>query len=173
LDRDELDQLVDAGTGLFDQAVAEFDDLSSGPLLGDEVPGTDPTTDFEDFEAEQAIAEACNELGAIEEVAECYRAAVAAGDLPDYYFTTELEYLECGLGPITVGLEPAFSLSDSEYTALVENAATCFGELIASGEVNEFEVDRQYLRPECAEGQNPYSGLDDGLFDRWLDCLYS
>ncbi len=67
-------------------------------------------------------------------------------------------------------------MSDEEYTALIVKANECFAGLVAQGAIEDFEVPADYLRPECAEGRNPWNiEAEDQqeLFDRWLDCIYA
>ena len=109
-----------------------------------------------------------------EEAAECFAAAIESGALDESSMPVELEFLECGVGDVLVGVTPDYELTDEEYTVMITTANECFTALIASGAVDEVRVPEDYLRPECAEGRNPwrFDGGDDELFNRWLDCIY-
>lgn len=172
LDRAELDRIVDA--------VETFvDEFSLDDFIGvqDDVG---PTDDFiydnegeADAEFEDMVYDACLALGDVDGIIECLTGAVARGELPEYYLGIELRYPECGLAPSALQIEPAWDLSDAAYTELMESAASCFEDAIARGEIDEFEVPAEYLRPDCAEGLNPWASSDEEFFDRWLDCIYS
>jgi hypothetical protein len=185
LDREELDRLIDTATTFVDDLASQFDELLNDDLFGTDVFADDPFADdvpveFEDdfsdtdFDAEQAILADCYGLEDVDVVISCLVGAVDAGDIPDYYVGVELRFPECGVAEQSLGRAALFDLSDAEYTATLEGAATCFADLIASGEVDEFDVPAEYLRPECAEGRNPWNfEQDDSFFDRWIECIYS
>ena len=82
---------------------------------------------------------------------------IDSGDMPDYYMPIGLRHPECGIGEITLGIVAEYELSDEEYTAILVTANTCFTDLVAQGVIEDFEVPAEYLRPECAEGRNPWS----------------
>ena len=197
LDREEIDRLVDTTTAFVEDLGNEFGglfgddvlgDVSSGDFDVDDLFADDVSVDLEDdfdfdldddfddgaFEAEQAIVEACYANDDVDVVTSCLVDAVEAGEIPDYYAGVELRFPECGVAEVSLGRVSLFELTDEEYTVLLETAATCFAELIASGEVDEFDVSSEYLRPECADGRNPWIFDDDsGFFDAWIECIYS
>jgi hypothetical protein len=77
---------------------------------------------------------------------------------------------------VLIGLVPEYEMTDADYTALIATANQCFTALVSQGVIEDFEVPADYLRPECAEGRNPwnYDAPDQAeLFDRWLDCIYA
>ena len=199
LDRDELEQAADAisqaATSFEDMYTNELDDLYNGDgtfdtlppldtIPGDTIPDdtvtddtnpddTVPGDDSSPGDAEDAYSD-CLASGTAEAARDCIVAGIDAGVIPDYYLPVELQFLECGVGDVYIGLTSEYEMSDDEYTAMLVAANTCFAGLIADGSVEEYLVPPEYLRPECAEGRNPWSfdSDDDGLFDRWLDCIY-
>jgi len=196
LDRDELDELVDATTALVEEVGNEFGNLLEpgalgGDVFSDEFADDEFTNDeladgeftddeftddevADEYGAEQAILDECFAVEETDGMIECLEAAVEAGDIPDYYSGVELRFPECGVARQRIDSDLIFELSDEDYTAALETASTCFRDLIASGDVDESEVPAEYLRPECAEGQNPWRfDGDDALFVDWLDCIYS
>lgn len=193
LDREELDRLVDTTTAFIGDLADEFGDVLNDDFFADDFPveldddsdfDLDGETDFEDnfeddldeadYEAEQAIVEGCYAIDDVTQVTSCLVAAVDAGEIADYYVGVELRFPECGLAEQSLGRASLFDLSDEDYTATIEIAAACFSDLIASGEVDEFEVPSEYLRPECAEGRNPWNfEVDNSFFDTWVECIYA
>ncbi len=185
LDREELDRLVDTTTSFVEDLSSEFGDVFDGDFLADDFPvefEDDPEFDSEfeddfgdvDYEAEQAIVEECYAIDDVAGVTACLVTAVDSGQIAGYYLGVELQFPECGLAEQSLGRLSMFDLSDEEYTATLEVASTCFADLIASGDVDEFEVPSEYLRPECAEGRNPWNfELDDTFFDTWIECIYA
>lgn len=151
--------------------VPVLDDGTSQPGERPELSG-----ELDDFELEQRIAGECYARDEVGEVVECLSGAVDAGDLPSYYISIELRHPECGTVEMALGRVALHQLTDAQYTDMMTTAATCFGALIDSGEVSEWDVPAEYLRPECAEGRNPWmlDAVDSAeLFDRWIECVYS
>jgi hypothetical protein len=191
LDPGEIERAIEASENVFRSAeeviVGEYDDLSgegdvpaSTVVVGEQPP--DDTTVSDTVPADEGLTEAdalyqeCMTLPTAAEAAACMQVHVDSGAMPDYYMPMELKYLECGVGDITLGIVPEYELSDEEYTKILIAANTCFTDLIARGVVEDFEVPAEYLRPECAEGRNPWSfdaPDNQELFDRWLDCIYA
>lgn len=188
LDRSEIDRMVEAGGDAISYVVGELgglglplgddfvvgDPFSDDPSAGDQYGGDQNVDDepFSDeaYEREEELRQSCY---AQPEIASCLQGHIDAGDLPPWSLPTELKYPECGLSGIVTGEMTMVQLSDEEYTALITFAHGCFAELIEAGEVTEFEVPADYQRIECAEGRNPWRFDDDGLFDRWIECIYS
>ena len=49
----------------------------------------------------------------------------------------------------------------------------CFAHTDVVIDIDEFAVPAEYVRPECAEGRNPWGpDADSEFFDQWLDCVY-
>lgn len=192
LEREDLDRLIETTQAVVDEV---FEDLVGGlPFPGLDDFTTDGDSDFEnfdvddesadpnpeaeqeldDFDAQQKVAAACYSLGDAATVAECLSENIASGALPAYFLTPELKYPECGLSDLSLGTPSVGDLSDAEFTSVMQTASVCFGELIAAGTLDEFEVSNEYLRPECAEGRNPWDFTRaDGneFFSVWLDCV--
>lgn len=145
--------------------------ISEGTVPGESIP---EDTIVEEFgEAEEAYS-VCIQSATAQEAKTCIEQGIADGVIPDYYLPVELQFLECGLGDVYIGKVVEYDLSDEEYTTILLAANECFTALIADGSVEEYLVPPEYLRPECAESRNPWGleGPQDGLFDRWLECIY-
>ena len=202
LDREKLDRLIDTTQTVFDEV---FEDLGVGlPLFPDVTPDGDRGFDdftlnddggfgelgsndealeldpaveqeFDEFDSQLVVVDECYSLGDVPAVAGCLSENIASGALPEYFLAPELEYPECGLSEFSVGTAMLTDLSDAEFTSIMQTASVCFGELIAAGTLAEFEVSTEYLRPDCAEGRNPwdFSRADSNeFFDTFLDCIY-
>lgn len=190
------DQLGDFSGGDFEslpdiEDFEDFEDIPASTVVVDEVvpadtidDGTSTDTTFPDATVpdDDALSEAdalyqeCMALPTAPEAATCLQGHVDSGALPDYYVPIELRFLECGLGDIVLGITPEYELSDADYTAVLTAANACFTALIEQGQIEDFDVPAEYLRPECAEGRNPWSFEapdNEELFDRWLDCIYA
>ncbi len=196
LDREEIERAADtigkaiASAGAvyeeqfeqqFDEEFGDdFDDLIDDDITFDSIPDDsidDPLVDDTipaEFEAAEEAYSACLQSPTAEEAAACLEQGIADGVIPEYYMPVELQFLDCGLGEVAMGKVSEYDLSDEEYTSMLVVANECFTALIADGSVEEYLVPPEYLRPECAEGRNPFSFEEpqDGLFDRWLDCIY-
>lgn len=199
LDREYIDRLIDTTQTVFDEV---FEDLGGGlpfPGLGDftfddddggfgefdpsdevveleSTVGQEPAVvqEIDEFDSQQQILTKCYSLGGAAPVAACLRENIAIGALPAYFLAPELEYPECGLSEFSVGTAALSDLSDAEFTSVMETASVCFGEVIAAGTLSEFDVSSEYLRPECAQGRNPwdFSRVDSNeFFDIFLDCV--
>ncbi len=186
LDRDELERAADAITEavgsidevyndeLADLGTGTTTDSGSGTAPADTAPGNaGPGDSVVPEDAADPYSE-CLQSTTTEEAADCFAAAIDAGVLPEGSMPVELEFPECGVGDVLLGVTTLYDMSDEEYTVLVTTANECFTALIASGAVDEFRVPGDYLHPECAEGRNPWSfdSDDDDLFSRWIDCIY-
>ncbi len=186
LDRDEIDRLTDATTTFVTELQADFNNFP----FPDDVPFDDETFDLPvdvetndqgvdesdfDFEVEQEAASICYELDAVEDVTACLVEGVDAGVLSDYYVGVELQFPECGLAESSLGRTELFTMSDEDYTAMIETSSACFEELIENGDVDRSAVPPEYLKPDCGEGRNPWSFDvdDDEFFDRWIECIDS
>jgi hypothetical protein len=191
------DQLGDFSGGEFESFpdIEDFDEVPASTVVVEEgVPDdsidagtpTDTPTDTtvtaetaptdDGTSAADSLYQECLALPTAEEAASCLQGHVDSGAMPDYYVPIELRFLECGLGNIVIGITPEYELSDADYTAVLIAANECFTALIAQGQVEDFDVPAEYLRPECAEGRNPWSFEapdNQELFDRWLDCIYA
>jgi hypothetical protein len=167
---DTLDEVF--GDGVFGDEVFG-DDVFGDDVFGDDVPGEQPADDFDDRTDE--ILEECYALTDAASVAACLQDAIDRGELDPVFLSAELKYPECGVADFVVDTVNTFELSDEEYTAIVVAANDCFRKLIDSGVIGEFDVDPEYLKPECAAGRNPW-GFEasdaDEFFEIWLDCIY-
>ena len=185
LDRDELERAADAITEavgsidevyndeLADLGTGTTTDSGSGTAPADTAPGNaGPGDSVVPEDAVDPYSE-CLQSTTTEEAADCFAAAIDAGVLPEGSMPVELEFPECGVGDVLLGVTTLYDMSDEEYTVLVTTANECFTALIASGAVDEFPVPGDYLHPECAEGRNPWSfdSDDDDLFEP-LDRLH-
>jgi hypothetical protein len=178
-----LDDVTSDGDSGFDDFTLN-DDGGFGEFdSNDEAVEPDPATEIDpaveqeldEFDSQQQIVTECYSLGDAATAAACLSENIASGALPEYFLAPELEYPECGLAEFSLGTALLSDLSDAEFTSIMQTASVCFGELIAAGTLTEFDVSSEYLRPECAEGRNPwdFSRADSNeFFDTFLDCVY-
>lgn len=175
LDADELRDIVDAGSDFFDSLVDDFGDPFSESL---DLP-LDESTDDTDVEFPDAGGDpmddgsmdaysACfSELDAAAGVA-CLNAGVAAGTIDPMFVQPHFRFAECGVAEAY--WSDIYSMSDAEFVALVEGASPCFLDLVASGQVEAWEVASELLAPQCLEGKNWYTTYEEDYNDRFYEC---
>jgi hypothetical protein len=188
LDRSELDALIEAVS----RAVESFfDDLFGGedpflddpflddPLLDDpflDDPLVDDTIPIDTFpdeivpsdtQPEDPLAR-CWEIPDANEASTCFQEVVNAGDADLVAAPVEMLYPECG---VAEAYWDNFTMTDETFFELIDAARPCFLALVASGELQEFDLPIVYTKPECFEGRNWYQVLDDPEYDaRVADC---
>jgi hypothetical protein len=98
----------------------------------------------------------------------CFEEGIAAGTIDPLYVSLPLRYPECGAAEAYWG--SAYTMADDEYVAMVEATSPCFLALVASGEVDLWEVPMEFIEPSCLEGTNWYTNDDPAFSDRFIDC---
>ncbi len=151
LDRDEIEQLQElAGPALESINRGMSTSLDTGS--GSSTP--DPTED-------------CYMEGDATAATSCFQELFDAGTIEEIDFPLFLQYAECGLAEISWSGE-YYTLPDDEFIALVEETAPCFRGLVESGELEDWELPLEMVRPECLDGRNWYAVTDD---DEYFDSL--
>ena len=174
LDRDEIEDIRDAGAAVAD-AVAE----SFGGGFG--VPGIDDGG-FDDGGFDDGSGTGmdlyfeCVNLTDAEERASCLRDGIDAGQIESYLVETEILYPECGLADyFSFGFSDYSDLSDEEFVALLADARECFEGLESSGQITADEFPISLADVACYEGRNPdaVEDIDEAmdLQGRIFDCL--
>ena len=197
IDREEIDRATEAiediSSSAEDMFIDEYEDVD-GRLRGRAASRSRLTTRSratpcsttrcptdsvyeDDLDEEEALYQECWASTTAEEAAGCLQGYIDSGQLPDYYMPIELRAprMWCRRHHRSVSC-PSTRCADEEYTTILVKANECFVGLIASGEVEDYEVPAEYMRPECAEGRNPWNFEapdNQELFDRWLDCIYA
>ncbi len=105
----------------------------------------------------------------------CFAAGIADGSISAAQVPSTLRFPECGLAAASwTGYS---QLSDVDFTAMVTAAAPCFAAKVASGELTDYEVPFEVVKPECFAGVNPYALVDPdastAAFDAYSSCAYS
>ncbi len=75
-----------------------------------------------------------------------------------------------------LGIVPEYEMSDEEYTEILDHGERVLHRPDRARGRRGLRGAAEYLRPECAEGRNPWSfeaADNQELFDRWLDCIYA
>ena len=104
--------------------------------------------------------------------ADCFQALVDDGAIESEEVPIFLRFPECGLAEQTWSGE-YYSLPDAEFVALVTEAAPCFQDLVAAGELEEWELPPELVAPECLEGQNWYAeDVDEAFIESMNECAY-
>ncbi len=199
LDRGEIESIAEAFPPALDELFGGFFGVGGGfdPLdpFDPEAPWDDPLDDdggwFEypdddetsaggdtigdddgrdDDPSGDSAAEQCYAEFDVVDASACFEAGVADGSIEVWEVPAELLFPECGAAEAQWG--GYHRLGDEEFIALVEAASSCFATLVASGELDEFNVPLGFDKPECFEGRNWYNVFDDPEYDdRFWSCL--
>jgi hypothetical protein len=169
VDRDELDQLIATGPPALD-ALGAWLFGATGPVVVDgepePVPGSVPPATV----AGADPTSQCYELADGEAAAACFQTLIAAGTVDPATLPAELGHPECGVA--AAYWEGYGLLGDEEFFALVDAARPCFLDLVARGEIEEWQLGYEYTKPECFEGRNWYAVFDDPAYDeRFTACV--
>lgn len=199
LDRSEIDGLIESGQqayGQFDDLL--FGGLGPlwGPTYGDDVFLSDDGYDIErtfpdevvvresaeeptdvitaetvPITVEPTLWERCSgESDAVVATA-CFEAGIASGELTEFDMPIALRHPECGLAEVSWSGD-VYGLSDEEFVAVVGGAVECFQNLIASGELEEWEVPFEVTYFDCFENRNWFNVFgDDEYNDRVSACI--
>lgn len=190
LDRTELDTLVDAAEPAIDEFFDLFFGFGLGGLGGDVAPDEDWATDeFADdpividepivgsddgFGGESGETDPwalCYQEERAAEAAACFEAGVAAGDIDEFAVPASLLHPECGMAELQWegGM---YTLSDEEFAAVLDVAVPCFADLLARGEIEEWDVPFEATHADCFERRNWYNVFDDDAYnERVAACL--
>lgn len=182
LDVDELREIIGAGSD-FVESVFEGTIFDNGNLIdesfelpadeaADDVPGeaTDEATDeaTEDASTLDAYTLCFEEIDAASGVA-CMNAGIAAGTIDPVFVAPHFRFAECGVAETY--WSDIYSLGDADFVAMVEGASPCFLNLIATGQVESWEVASELVAPQCLEGKNWYTTYEEDYNDRFYDCV--
>ena len=126
---------------------------------------TDDTIDGESSPSDESIPAdpgrtACYGENDAAAASACFAEVVAAGEIEASEVPIFLRFPECGLAELGWSGD-YYSLPDAEFVAVVEEAAPCFQALVASGELEDYEVPAEIAHPECLDGRNWYTSTDD------------
>jgi hypothetical protein len=169
INADELvpaDELIDdytnpnkdatATTVVEDDATTATDDTS-----GD--TSTDPST------ADDPAAE-CYLEDEGQAAAACFEQLVEAGDIEPAEVPVYLRAPECGLADI-FWTGDYYDLPDEEFVTVVEEAAPCFQDKVAAGELDPNDLPIELDAPQCLDGRNWYTAIEDQpYYDALIEC---
>ncbi len=177
LDADELRDIIAAGRDFAESVDGTILDGGDGFELPDELPielpvddgtasgTTVPTEDDADFDAYSACFQ---ETDAAAGVA-CLNEGVVAGTIDPLFVSPQFRFPECGIAEAYWNSE-IYSLPDADFIALVEAASPCFLDLVATGQLEAWEVPTELVAPQCLEGKNWYATNEDDYNTRVFDC---
>ncbi|MGI9053382.1 MAG: hypothetical protein ACR2HQ_12165 [Ilumatobacteraceae bacterium] len=164
MDGDDFDtgQLVPGGNLLDDYSNPNDETVTTSET----VPSDDPLTP-----TGTAPTEACFGENDAELASRCFQELVDAGEIEPFAVPTYLRFPECGLVEIYWSGD-YFALPDDEFVALVEETAPCLREKVESGELDERDLPLEFANPECLDGRNWYTALDDDAYnDAFNECV--
>ena len=179
LDRDEIDRIIEAVPDAFDEAVGEDGAFDLDEAFGEEVTEEAELAPATTLEPNEPSTETTVDPGAVcfteptgEEAGACFRELIDAGEIETSYAPIYVLYPECGLAEVYWSGEYA-SLPDAEFIALVEETAPCFQRLVRRGEITEGDLPLELSNPECLNGRNWFTAIEDEEFsDAVFDCAY-
>ena len=181
LDADELRDIVRAAEDLVDSVAGDvgdalddlgvddgglvdgFDDGSDTGAMPDGMDGFDEGSD--------ALTECYLDHGFEDAAAgvQCLADGLAAGTIDPDLLTPQLRFPECGVAEVY--WNDVYSLPDDEFVAMATEASPCLLDLVAAGEVDEYEVASELLAPQCLEGRNWYLSSDEAYSARFFECV--
>ncbi|CAN5721425.1 hypothetical protein BH18ACT2_BH18ACT2_17670 [soil metagenome] len=101
---------------------------------------------------------------------DCFQELVEIGEIDPLTVPFYLRAPDCGLADIG-WTGDYYNLPDDEFVALVEEAAPCFQEKVASGAMEEGELPLELEAPQCLDGRNWYTATDDdAYYDALIEC---
>ncbi len=181
LDADELRDIIAAGRDFAESVDGTILDGGDGFELPDELPielpiddgidegtvteSTVPIEDDAEYEAYSACFQAADAAAGVA----CLNEGVAAGTIDPLFVSPQFRFPECGVAEAYWNSE-VYSLPDAEFIALVEAASPCFLDLVATGQLEAWEVPTELVAPQCLEGKNWYSTNEDDYNTRVFDC---
>lgn len=197
LDADELRDIVTSATDLADGMADELDDALGdlGVLDGESdafpidpsdggvtlptevpmeptetVPGETPSTDpgsatDPEFDAFTECFSNTDPAAGVQ----CLNDGIAAGTIDPFYVPPHFRFPECGVAEVY--WVDVYSMADADFVAMATEASPCFVALVQSGQVNAYEVASELIAPQCLEGKNWYTNLDDGFDTRFFECV--
>jgi hypothetical protein len=186
LDRDELDAIIEVappafeamvdevvGGGMFDQALGGLSGDVTVPddsLLDGSAGSVDAIGGDDGASAPDAISE-CYETVDAAEAKACFDDLVTSGEGDEWLVPIVLRFPECGLSEI-MWSNDIYTASDDEFVAVITAARPCFGELVANGTIEGWEVPYEVSEFDCFENRNWYATFDDPEYsDRVAACL--
>ncbi len=177
LDADELRDIIAAARDFTESLDGNILDGGDGFELPDELPielpiddgtATGSTVATEDDAEFDAYSTCVQEVDAAAGVA-CLNAGVVAGTIDPLFVSPQFRFPECGVAEAYWDSE-VYSLPDAEFIALVEAASPCFLDLVATGQLEAWEVPTELVAPQCLEGKNWYATNEEDYNTRVFDC---
>ena len=102
--------------------------------------------------------------------AACFAQLVDAGEIEPAEVPVYLRAPECGLADI-FWTGDYFDLPDEEFVTLVEEAAPCFQDAVAAGDLDPNDLPLELDAPQCLDGRNWYTAMDDQpYYDALIEC---
>lgn len=144
-----------------------FDTATTVAFPSDTVPG-DSAPDDTVADEFAALTDCYAELDAAAGIA-CMQAGIAAGTIDPTYVNPPLRFPECGVAELY--WSEVYSLPDAEFAAMATGASQCFLDLVASKQIESWEIPNELLAPECLEGRNWFASTDGAYDDRFFDCV--
>lgn len=172
LDRSEIDLLVDRG----EDVAAGLSEMFLGGLglgMGDDMIAV-PDATFDDVVVgtvpqATSIWEQCYSEVDAGAAADCFGAAVAAGELTETDVPVYLRFPECGLAEASWSGD-LYGLDDATFVAIVEPAVACFDGLVRAGTIEWWEVPYEVTSFPCFENRNWYTEFDDDAYNARVEA---
>jgi hypothetical protein len=178
VDRDEIEQVIeeagdafDAGLGdvVFGRTIIEEEGESSGGAIppDDTLAPDDSVPTTVDDPSSVCYVESTGEAASV-----CFQELIDAGEIDPSSVPIYVRFPECGLADVFWSGDYT-SLPDAEFTAILEETAPCFQELVTTGELSEDDLPLELSHPECLEGRNWFTAIEDEVYsDAVFDCAF-
>jgi hypothetical protein len=174
LDRGEIESVIeeasdafDAGLGdmVFGQELVTIDE--EGEDTSDSLPPDTSVPSTVEDPSGVCYTESTGEAASV-----CFQELIDAGEIDPSVVPVYVRFPECGLADVFWSGDYT-SLPDADFTAIIEETAPCFQQLVASGELDESELPLELSHPQCLDGRNWYTAIEDEEYsDAVYDCAF-
>ncbi len=178
LDRDEIEQVIDdvgnaVDAGLGDVVIGGTTIVEEGDATSETIPPDDtlPPDDSVPTTVEDPSG-VCYVESTGEAASVCFQELIDAGEIDPSSVPIYVRFPECGLADVYWSGNYT-SLPDEEFTAIVEETASCFQELVTNGELSGDDLPLELSHPECLDGRNWFTAIEDEAYSKAVfECAF-
>jgi hypothetical protein len=178
VDRDEIEQVIEEVGDALDAGLA--DEVFGRTIVeeestGSSIPPDDTLAPDESVPVPTTVddpAGVCYVESTGEAASVCFQELIDAGEIEPSSVPIYVRFPECGLADVYWSGDYT-SLPDAEFTAILEETAPCFQQLVADGELSEDDLPLELSHPECLEGRNWFTAIEDEVYsDAVFQCAF-
>jgi hypothetical protein len=178
VDRDEIERVIEEVGDALDAGLA--DEVFGRTIVeeestGSSIPPDDTLAPDESVPVPTTVddpAGVCYVESTGEAASVCFQELIDAGEIEPSSVPIYVRFPECGLADVYWSGDYT-SLPDAEFTAILEETAPCFQQLVADGELSEDDLPLELSHPECLEGRNWFTAIEDEVYsDAVFQCAF-